>query len=418
MRVKNEVVKLTKSLAVWLSRYGILREYRWAITPTIFALISLFGLVNQFWWFSMSKQFGDLIGVTAAVQCVTDNPNWTLAFETCDPFGRPFNNSTVLINLLSDLGLRYVHTNLIGYAFTFGLICLCAYLSYKLSEKLASKSIHIVWLLLWNSPSMFLLSERGNIDSLVAVLVVLFVFQRKPSFLAFILVLFASLLKFYPLILVLAIMFSRKISLSIKIILSLCFSWIFLLVFEDIPLVYQNTVQIGAISFGIRQPFLFAQEFFDTDWLPPKFQYTSVVPFVALVFLYFLFYRFTTSGKSTLKESLPFEPDSARFRSGLLFLGIFVVGNSYDYRLVFLNIFLAALIFENKAARPDYLVYLTLAITSLLSFMQFPLNFIFDFFLYFFLARWVAMQSSLIKDFILLKKKNLRNVEGSKELSL
>jgi hypothetical protein len=381
-----------------------LKDSGWFITPTLFAFISLCGLVKQFWWFKMDRQFGDLIGVTAAVQCVSDNPSWTLADSTCDPFGRPFNNSTILIKLLSTLGVRFAHTNSIGYGFTFGLISICIFLTYKIRNTLlANHILHFVWIILWNSPSMFLLSERGNIDSFVALLVILFIVQSRPSLYSLILVLFASLVKFYPLILGFAIIISRTITLFRKIVVAFAFCVFSLMVYKELGLVYRHTVQVGDFSFGVRQPFLFFQDLLNSDWLPPKIQYSAPIMFLGFTISICWILQNTKKGKLLLKESLPLDVDSASFRAGLLFLGIFIVGNSYDYRLIFFVIFIGALIHDGQVTKRDVSMYFALGISNLLGFLNFPVNFLFDFFLYSYLAFWLAK--------IVLLNKYFRNVK-------
>ena len=102
------------------------------------------------------------------------------------------------------------------------------------------------------SPSIILAIERANIDVLIFLLTVFVAFNKKILF-NYISILFVSLSKFYPIVLISIFIFEKKISkIILNIILILViFSVILFFEMEELKKIFQNTKQFSADIKGI-----------------------------------------------------------------------------------------------------------------------------------------------------------------------
>lgn len=118
------------------------------------------------------RSFEDLWAVTANADCAAADPRWDPTTTTCDPWGRPFNYPLVWARGAAGLGLGGADTSWLGLTLigVFGLTLLA--LAF-LTVRRAPVGAIIVLTLSAISPPSLLAMQRGNVDLLVWPWVVL-----------------------------------------------------------------------------------------------------------------------------------------------------------------------------------------------------------------------------------------------------
>jgi len=188
------------------------------------------------------------------------------------------------------------------------------------------------------SPAAMLLYERGNVDLIVFFLCVLTVLSIDYfPFITAALLIFAMVVKLYPLFGVTVLL---KESKSKFIWLSLgCFGVLGIYLFETFKSFKASwglTMRGAEISYGANVLFLRYSQYFsdllDVSLTSPLLKYGSIILAFALVLIAIII------GISR-RESLvsPSPRNLAAFRMGAsIYVGTFLLGNNWDYRLAFL----------------------------------------------------------------------------------
>lgn len=185
--------------------FGVMQVYDWPLL--------------KYWGVKGHIDFADLNSVLGSADCFR-----TIGFAIYDyPIGHEcaYNYGSWLMRTISALGLKESFTSVIGWLFILGISFLLAFVIARVKIKL----IDLVFgLLIFVSPPIMLLLERGNFDILIVLLVV---FAAKLAALQrinlSIIVIFASFLyKFYTVGLILLMsLFTRT--------LFACIFWLFAL---------------------------------------------------------------------------------------------------------------------------------------------------------------------------------------------
>lgn len=261
-----------------------------------------------------------------------------------------FNYGVSLIILLSIFPIAWEHY--IATAIAVGLLAVVA-----LGYFLASSYKLVFWqkvlvTFAFFSPGMYLLFERGNLDIVIFLLILMAaaLLGRGSFYLAFFVLVFATLLKFYALPLVILVSLlsktlrQRLITAGITI---LTFTWV---------LVDYSRGQIlpvyGPVQFGY--PVL--DHYFEwlglsLDPIPKVIGFlTPLLVWVALV----LFERKAgTKFQTRLSQTIELlKEDYAFIFTAITFCAMFFVGLSFDYRLIFLALAGVALVLKCSFSRP------------------------------------------------------------------
>jgi hypothetical protein len=293
--------------------------------------------------------FFDTRNLTAALDCrrLGYDP---LRHSPCDPWGRPLNYPRIWL-VLRWLGLTQAHTDALAVV----LVALFIGSIFLLTGRLTLGS-GIVMAVAVCSPSVMFAVERGNMDIVVfAVLVAaVLVWRASPwaEIASPLIVLFAGMLKIYPVFALPAFVFVRRHRAAL--VATACvigFGVYALVTLGDIAANARIAPQGDYHAFGARiLPAAVYHRFVPERWKggAATKQLLALVPvLVAAPFVWI-------AGRRRLPAD---DPDVASWRrlafwiSALVFLGTFAVGNNFDYRLVFLLLALPQLIEWTRAER-------------------------------------------------------------------
>jgi hypothetical protein len=309
------------------------------ISITVFTAIIIIYLLSGITlvpWFE-KLPFADVITITGAVECIRAGMD-PYIITSFDPWARPFIYPKLWLTIYDFLNLSRSSTNYIGIVLVY-LFTIAASFIFEIK-----KNKHLIFVLvLFLSPTVLLLLERGNSDIIIFILVAIAVFYlRKIKFLneptklhiAYIIILFVSMLKIYPIFL-LPLLFFEKISNRNFIIISI-YSTILILgyvgfTYLDLLHIQQTAPNSNGLVYGKNV----AVQLLVTG----KALLILSNSLMVLVFGVALYFR--NKYKDQLNQLLPINnqvnDNIWLFLAGaLIYAGTFFIGNNWDYRLVFL----------------------------------------------------------------------------------
>jgi hypothetical protein len=143
--------------------------------------------------------FSDLRQVTSTADCLMANPQWSPVGATCDPWGRAYNYPMAWARAFAWLGWGGSRTDAIGYGLIgcYGLFALL--LSRQVLTRARGMAAVVFTLSVVAPPALYLL-VRGNIDSVVLLLLAAFValVAAERAVLSIVVLALASALKIFP----------------------------------------------------------------------------------------------------------------------------------------------------------------------------------------------------------------------------
>jgi hypothetical protein len=314
---------------------------------SFFYLMLIYIYVNQLFLISIDSifpGFGDIMPLTKCAECLKNNVN---------PYTSFTNSTSIICNyprftfvFLNFFGIDEHNFKFFSFLLTISFIVLSLFLVVSYS----SKNVVIASIFLMSPPIVFLL-ERSNLDLFIFLLLLMvFHFLRKIKsnliviYFTYFIVLFVSLMKFYPVILLLLVFIEKSLSKKSKIIVFLICTSIFLfyniLHWDDLKFILSKIPGPTELAFGRK---VFIQEFIPSA-------YVSIISFIPfLFFIFMIFYLDKVKGKT-----VHFQNNNFKSKTGLIFLVgaliyvlSFLLSNNYDYRLVFL-LFTLPYFFENR----------------------------------------------------------------------
>ncbi|RKZ93461.1 MAG: hypothetical protein DRR19_01055 [Candidatus Parabeggiatoa sp. nov. 1] len=338
---------------------------------TYFSMIYISSLVmpyDQFWAYlgvpSMSPSFADLRNITSALEC--DRQGFDpLINNPCDPWNRPMNYPRIWLGL-SSLGLDQSHTFILGL---FLAVLFYACIFFIVITKRLNVSEGLIYGLVLCSPAVMLAVERGNNDMVIFIFLGLCVFLiQKQRILPYFLILIASILKLYPILgIFIAIRENKRLFIIITSIMSTILFIYFMYIYKDIALINTFMPKSAHISYGSRVIFDGLNVFFQkipiigSDGIPEIFRKTFSFIGILIVLVSAYWWAYKNRGLSVLNTE---QIDS--FRMGaIIYIGTFIIiGNNWDYRLIFLILTLPQLFagIKNQNELSDYAVFLLIAI--------------------------------------------------------
>lgn len=285
----------------------------------------------------MSFPFGDLVGISSASECVRAGLNPYLE-NPIDPFGRVFNYPAIWLYLADLFAFDGEDVMPVGIAL---ILLFTVSVSFLFKTKRIKQGL--LYLAFIVSPPVLLLMERGNIDSVLFLLVALMTIYvprmrcltpKARLYVSAAIILLSSLLKLYPLVL-LPLLIMHPVSLRHRITVLICTGLLIvgylIYSFDVITLITHNTPQPLIMAFGKN---VLMEKFFPHDMIPIVSNSLIVLVVVAAILL-------IVKGKRFLNKIYPpkanFQEAILPYMAGaLIFSGTFVIGNNYLYRLVFL----------------------------------------------------------------------------------
>lgn len=335
------------------------------LTLTYGILIVLKGFLGiDFIPWHMSKAFADLITITntADCTCVFNNPYLNGA---CDPWGRLYNYPRIWLSVFSFLKLGKSSTIYIGFMYVI-FFTFCA---SKLNLSQSNKSLIFIFVLLI-SPPVLLLLERGNNDVLVFSSIILTYFGIKANqnfsenlrlYLPIIIFFILGVLKLYPFILIITLLF-EKISLTKKTVIMLLFTMLSCLyifyIKDDLKLILKNTPNPSDMAYGRMVKFWIFNYSLELRHKISIILSSIVIMFALLSQFFLTKMQFATSDNINSSETWLFLCGAS------IYIGTFLIGNNYIYRIVFLLLCLPNLF---SLVRQSKLRYFSIAILIMIA---------------------------------------------------
>ena len=325
------------------------------VLPSIsFALIGIFLFLSGKWSIygipPMGSLFEDLQSLTATVSCSEGSSLGDLNSPTCDPFGRPFNYPTVWVKIFSFFHLTFNHTHLIGYVFTFLIFCVLLFWGWYAKLNKNRITDVLVFTLFSISAPVYLLVERGNIDTIIlsGLTIISILLMKKRYRIAGIFIAILSGLKIYPLGAFLLILES-KILLR-KMAPSVILAGIFLFsILGELKMIRDRTPFNKNYSFGIGVLPQYLSDLLNLSLTRNSAIAVGVIFLcIMITFLFLSAHKYSFLQLQVDKFWNTFANEESAKDIFVLFAGIYIfsytLGTNYDYRLVILLPLVASII--------------------------------------------------------------------------
>lgn len=253
-----------------------------------------------------------------------------------DPYGRIYNYPR-LWNVFFYTGFTQDDVIWLGI-----LMLIFYYLSLiSFPGKINSPALWLMLLLIF-SPAAMLLYERGNVDLILFVItaLILLFYQISPILSASIL-LFGAMLKVFPLFgLVIFLQKGWKSFWRIVLADVAGFLLYFMFSFSSMVAAWQTTMRGTVLSYGTQVFFAHYRKLF-TAYLNnrafishPSFLLNILPNLLGIVFIFIFLFKSMRDNPQLPTDS---EKNLIAFQMGaFIYIGTFLLGNNWDYRLVFL----------------------------------------------------------------------------------
>lgn len=281
--------------------------------------------------------FADMITITGSVECANNgfDPYVHTAF---DPWGRQYNYPKLWLSIFNFFNLGSNSTNAIAIILIY-LTPLSAIFLFKFKRKIQV----IVCYFLLISPTILLLLERGNSDSIVfiSLAVSLFYIRKGPFwntltkvYISYTIIIILAMLKIYPIFL-LGLLVYEKISLKHKLVI---FGSSLLVLLGYVIFTLDDLNQIFAISIFAKTTSYGKNIYLNTIMQPIQLKIftNSLIAMVGIISI-LINLRFKNHLNLIMPNSKAHWDNNLLFLTGsLIYLGSFFNGGNFDYRLVFL----------------------------------------------------------------------------------
>ena len=362
---------------------GMHMRKRWlSLIPSAIsgATLLILGITNR--WSSAGVpsngiNFGDLRVITTAAQCAATDPSWSIASTPCDPTMAMYNYPSFWALGFARIGITGSATasiaSIIMLVFLLGLWLLTFSLvhqSQSVTRLISMLSVAAI------SPPVLLAAQRGNIDLVVfgfmSLGLGLYVFERRNT--GAIVLGIAAGLKLFPIGSGLALFFDSVKRFKVVVVFAIVSAVGISLSLGELRLISEKTPQLDGASFGSALlPFLLKNHT-ATGLSSTVFKFVGWIIFIAVFIGIYIIWN-VNRRCANLLNSLRNEFRSNR-SSGVLFLGStgtflvsYLIGPSFDYRLIFLIPAIGAL--ASMTSRVAFLLSLVLLAQLVLSYSNY-----------------------------------------------
>ena len=279
---------------------------------------------------ALTPHFADLRNLTAGVESISIGYD-PLYFNPRDPWARPMNHPRLVQHILSILNINQYHTTFIGILFII-LFFAGVFISLKEIGNVTASMLAVVIF----SPAVVLGIERGNHDLFIFFLISLALFMSSVPIISMIILLFASLIKLFP---VFAIVYFFKYTKKTQVVVFLSFIAAFavyiFLNYHDLPQIFRSTEKgYDVLAYGTL-----------------ALRYSSILAYVPLaaIIISSLVFCVNVISVYRFKQGDPRYIDTFRAGAGI-YVGTFFLGNNWCYRLMFLIFTIPQLLSWNNDA--------------------------------------------------------------------
>jgi hypothetical protein len=322
------------------SRYKAI--FTTAIAVLIFIILFYSYGYNNTWrlWNipTMSPHFADLRVITHGAQSSARGFD-PLIKNPGDPWKRRLNYPRVWQGLYS-LGINQTHTTYLGVAVIFSfLVGVCLILPYATNTML-----FLVFAALL-SPATLLGVERANVDLCVFFLASLSVVAAQRSYiLSSLIIVHGFVLKLFPIFGFTVLLKAGRPQFLLHMLVILTFAGAYTFVtFSDLLLISHATPKSTALSYGMNVLWMKLGRSNATLG-----EYAKILSYVlVLLILVWTFFASLYGDQPSEAKTATIHLDSFRVGSAI-YIGTFLLGNNWDYRLIFLILTIPQLILWAK----------------------------------------------------------------------
>lgn len=302
-----------------------------AVAICLLLLFAFYGY-NQTWQLwnipVMSPVFADLRVITHGADSVALGLD-PLINNPGDPWGRPLNYPRIWQSLYS-IGINKSHTVGLGVGIIF---CFLAGVVMVLPNARNMTIALVIAALV--SPAILLGIERGNIDLFIFFLAAsTIILARKSAAAGVILIVFGTALKLFPIffIPVLLRMEKRRFLRHTFVILAISFIYI-AVIWPELRLISKATPRATDLSYGINVAWMHMAQINPALGQFIQFMAMSLVFIAACLIFLACTQRSAPEMSGEVEDSVALDS----FRLGAsIYIGTFLLGNNWDYRLLFL----------------------------------------------------------------------------------
>jgi hypothetical protein len=320
-------------------------------------------------WLSGSAwlpEFNDLRQLTFTAECAGADPTWTINSQTCDPNDRAYNYPSLWISILKGFGVTSAHTAIVGWILIGLMVITIALLTFHLRSRILSISQVAVLSLAAISPPVWLAMDRGNSDVVIFFLVVAAIGLGSTKFrdVSVALLMIATALKIYAFGAGLWFLSLGRRGMVFALVLAIFVLSYALYMREELSVISQRTPRPNHMAFGVTVlPSWFLEHFKDGQFATGRIiGLVSLVLFVlittAMALVVFRFKRVHDS-LGRLGRGLASDPRlSSLFLTGTGVISVaYLVGSSYDYRLIFLvPVLFSFALLEKSVGKPRWVL--------------------------------------------------------------
>ena len=284
---------------------------------------------------AMFPEYADLRTVTSAVNCIND-PKYVDPYSSnCDFWGRPFNYPAIWVSIFHRLRLGEESTQFLGFVLLALVSISLSYWCFIAIEIGLSPKKLIVFSGFLVAPSIYLLNERGNVDSVIFALLTfaVFLYLKNKRHFAVVFITIAAVLKVFPIVLLFTIIVHDK-KKSIRLLSSCCGLFAVIYLFPFTSKIVANTPTQGEFSFGFAS---IIGNYFPVTFNVQERIILTFLLFVGLVYILSLVFK-----KKTFDWGLArLDGEHNAYVDVFLllwpmFVFIYVSLTSFNYRLIFI----------------------------------------------------------------------------------
>jgi len=291
----------------------------------------------------MLPPFADLRVIAAGAECIRLGYD-VLVANPCDPWKRPMNYPPIW-SVPASWGLDQSHTVILGILFGLLFFSL-VFVTIKRLNYIEA----LFYALILCSPSAMLAIERGNNDLIIFILLSLslLIMKNKTAiwrYFSYIIIMVAAILKLYPIFALITALKEKKRNFTVIFLsIFIAFGIYVVTTFESIILVSKATPRATKISYGGRVIFDVIFEELDRYFYSfynshiPHFNLIKFLLFYLTIALFLLISYLLAKHTENLFQNNKLNINQIEaFRIGSsIYIGTFLIGNNWDYRLIFL----------------------------------------------------------------------------------
>ena len=289
---------------------------------------------------TMLPPFADLRAIASGAECIRLGYD-VLVVNPCDPWQRPMNYPRIW-SVPASWGLDQSHTVILGILFGL-LFFILVFVTIKQLNYIEA----LFYALILCSPSAMLAIERCNNDLIIFILLSLslLIMKNKTAigrYFSYIIIMFAAILKLYPIFALITALKEKKRNFTVVFLsIFIAFGIYVVTNFESIILVSKATPIATRYSYGGMVIFDVIFRYFSNFYNSHTPQYFNQIKFLLFFFTIALFllisYLLTKHTENLFQNNKLNINQIEAFRIGSsIYIGTFLIGNNWDYRLIFL----------------------------------------------------------------------------------